>query len=76
MMKGEIGETVPQSCFGIQIQVQRLDIVDVDLPFVSELECTFTILFSEGVSLIDLGILGEFPVCFYWRKRGRQTEEG
>lgn len=45
---------------------ERLDVVDVDLPFVPELECTLAVFFPECICLVDLRILWELPVCFYY----------
>lgn len=46
-----------------------LNIVDIDLPFVAELEGAFTVFFGECIRLIDLGALWKLPIRFHWRGR-------
>ena len=36
----------------------RLDIVNVDLAFVTELERAFAVFFAEGLGFVDLGVFG------------------
>lgn len=43
----------------------RLNIIDVHLPFVSELERTLSVLFAECVGLIDFGILRKLAIGFH-----------
>jgi hypothetical protein len=49
------------------MKITHLDIVDVHLPIFPELERTFAFIFPEGIRLIDLGILGQLAIRFYWR---------
>jgi len=57
-----------------------LDIINIDLSFVTELECALSVLFAEGICLIDLGVFGEFSVSFYCGRRlsntSNNTNEG
>ena len=53
-----------------------LDIVDIKLSFVTELESEFAFFVSEGICLIDLGILWQFSIGFHWNQQGSdQTNE-
>jgi len=42
-----------------------LDIVDIKLSFVTELESEFAFFVSKSISLVDLGILRQFPIGFH-----------
>ena len=43
----------------------RLDIIDINLSFVTELESEFDFFVSEGIRLVDLGIFRQLPVGFH-----------
>lgn len=46
-----------------------LDIVNVDLAIIlAELECAFTVFFTEGVCFVDFGVFRKFAVGFHWEK--------
>ena len=42
-----------------------LDIVDIKFSFVTELESEFAFFVSEGIRLVDLGILWQFSIGFH-----------
>lgn len=42
-----------------------LDIINIHL-FVTKLECTVSVFLAKGISLVDLGVLWQFAVCFDW----------
>lgn len=41
----------------------RSDIINIDISFVTEVECAFAVLFAERVRLVDLRILWKLAVC-------------
>jgi hypothetical protein len=43
-----------------------LNIVNIHLPFVTELECALSVLLAERIGLVDFSILGKFTVRFHW----------
>lgn len=45
--------------------VQLSDIVDVDFIVVAEVESNITVFFTTHVGLVDLGILGQLPICLH-----------
>lgn len=44
-----------------------LDIINIDVPFVTELEGAFSFFFAKGFCLVDLGIFGEFSINLDWK---------
>ena len=44
---------------------QGLNIININLPFVAELERAFPVLFGERVCLVNFGALGQFAVGFH-----------
>lgn len=44
-----------------------LDVINVNLSLISEFKGAFAIFLAKCVCLIDLGIFGQFAVCFYCR---------
>lgn len=48
--------------------MEPLNIVDINLSFVSEFECAFPVFLAKGICLIDFGIFRELSVRFHWKK--------
>jgi len=44
-----------------------LDVVNVHLPFVSELESTFAVFLTKGICFVDFSVLWQFAIGFYYK---------
>lgn len=52
-----------------------LDIINVDLSLISKLEGALAVFLAKCVCLVDLGVFGEFSVCFYYSPTALAVEK-